>query len=190
MDLITYALSRKYTDNSIAGVDGILVGKSAYEIAVLHGFIGTEAQWVIDQQGHPPFIISITTMPYTVVGNWAVWDGAGRVYIDSGVPSRGIPGPNVISIETDVTGIPDGNLLGVSADKVVGVKPVISAYTHTQNIAASVWTIPHNLGQQFVGVRVNDFAGNILIPDVDYTSANIVTLAFFMPVSGTAQIYK
>jgi len=68
--------------------------------------------------------------------------------------------------------------------------PDKSSYTHTQNIAASVWTIPHNLGQQFVGVRVNNFTGDILIPDIEYTSANVVTLTFFMPVSGTAQIYK
>lgn len=76
MDLITYALLKKYVDASLAG-SGALQGKdgkSAYEIAVSHGFSGTEEQWLsslIGKTGDSPHIGSN--------GNWYV--GA----VDTGV---------------------------------------------------------------------------------------------------------
>lgn len=57
MDLITLALLRKYVSDSIAnaeinGVDG----KSAYQIAVDKGFLGTEEEWLKSLQGITPHI--------------------------------------------------------------------------------------------------------------------------------------
>ena len=46
MDLMVLALAKKYTDKSIAGAEGALSGKSAYEIAVDNGFEGTEKEWL------------------------------------------------------------------------------------------------------------------------------------------------
>ena len=48
MDLITYALLKKYVKSSLAGAGAIQGkdGKSAYEIAVEHGFSGSEAEWI------------------------------------------------------------------------------------------------------------------------------------------------
>lgn len=43
MDMITYALSKKYADEN-AGEGA--PGKSAYEIAVENGFLGTEEEWL------------------------------------------------------------------------------------------------------------------------------------------------
>lgn len=43
MDMITYALSKKYADEN-AGEGA--PGKSAYEIAVENGFVGTEEEWL------------------------------------------------------------------------------------------------------------------------------------------------
>lgn len=43
MDIITYALSKKYADEN-AGEGA--PGKSAYEIAVENGFIGSEEEWL------------------------------------------------------------------------------------------------------------------------------------------------
>jgi len=43
MDLITYILGKKYTDAAVQSVGGAISGKSAYEIAVLNGYTGTEA---------------------------------------------------------------------------------------------------------------------------------------------------
>ena len=43
MDIITYALSKKYA-NENAGEGA--PGKSAYEIAVENGFVGSEKEWL------------------------------------------------------------------------------------------------------------------------------------------------
>lgn len=43
MDIITYALSKKYADEN-AGEGA--PGKSAYEIAVENGFVGSEKEWL------------------------------------------------------------------------------------------------------------------------------------------------
>ena len=48
MDVITYALLKKYADES-AG-EGV-PGKSAYEIAVENGFIGSEEEWLESLEG-------------------------------------------------------------------------------------------------------------------------------------------
>lgn len=45
MDLQSYILSKKYTEESLQGA-GALKGKSAYEIACDNGFEGTEAEWL------------------------------------------------------------------------------------------------------------------------------------------------
>ena len=57
MDIISYILSKRYIDDTLAGA-GALQGKSAYDIAVENGFIGTEEEWLnslsptIDENGH------------------------------------------------------------------------------------------------------------------------------------------
>lgn len=53
MDLITLALAKKFTTDSLAGL-GTLKGEdgdSAYEIAVENGFAGTEAEWLESLKG-------------------------------------------------------------------------------------------------------------------------------------------
>ena len=64
------------------------------------------------------------------------------------------------------------------------------SYKHTQNIASSTWVIAHNLGEQSVSVQVNDFTGNLLLPEIVYTSINVITLLFAKPVQGTAKITR
>ena len=44
MDILTYILSKQYTD-SVVSQSG-LAGKSAYEIAKENGFVGTEQEWL------------------------------------------------------------------------------------------------------------------------------------------------
>lgn len=45
MDLQSYILAKRYTEESLQGA-GALKGKSAYEIACDNGFEGTEAEWL------------------------------------------------------------------------------------------------------------------------------------------------
>lgn len=55
MDVITYALLKKYVKASLAGAGALKgdPGKSAYEIAVQKGFSGTEEQWIASLVGRP-----------------------------------------------------------------------------------------------------------------------------------------
>lgn len=61
MDLVTYALAKKYVDATLNGM-GALQGKpgeSAYDIAVKYGYKGTEQEWLdslIGAPGHTPYI--------------------------------------------------------------------------------------------------------------------------------------
>jgi hypothetical protein len=55
MDITSYLLAKKYVDNTLAGA-GSLAGKSAYEVAVENGFIGTELEWLDSLKGITPHI--------------------------------------------------------------------------------------------------------------------------------------
>lgn len=62
MDIITYALLKKYIDGSVQQT----TGKSAYEIAVENGYTGTQTEWLDSLKGKNP---SVGTN-----GNWWVGD--------------------------------------------------------------------------------------------------------------------
>ena len=46
------ALSKRYTQEVVEG-HGFIQGKSAYEIAVENGFVGTEQEWLESLEGAP-----------------------------------------------------------------------------------------------------------------------------------------
>lgn len=76
MDLVTYALFKKYVKASLAGAGAIQGkdGKSAYQIAVENGYSGSESDWISSltgKSGETPYIGSN--------GNWFI--GA----VDTGV---------------------------------------------------------------------------------------------------------
>ena len=53
IDLVTLALAKKYTQETISGIGAIKgeAGKSAYQIAIENGFIGTETEWLESLRG-------------------------------------------------------------------------------------------------------------------------------------------
>lgn len=53
MDLVTLALAKKYTDDTVSGFGSLQGkdGKSAYQIALDNGFIGTETDWLESLKG-------------------------------------------------------------------------------------------------------------------------------------------
>ena len=55
MDITSYILSKRYINEVLSGA-GALQGKSAYEIAVENGFIGTEEEWLNSLAGSSPTI--------------------------------------------------------------------------------------------------------------------------------------
>ena len=69
MDLVTYALCKKYIKASLAGAGALKGqdGKSAYELAIENGYSGTEQEWISSLAGRPgetPYIGSN--------GNWFI----------------------------------------------------------------------------------------------------------------------
>ena len=55
MDFTLYSLMKTYVKQTIKQ-EGGLGGKSAYEIAVDNGFIGTEKEWLLSLRGETPHI--------------------------------------------------------------------------------------------------------------------------------------
>lgn len=79
MDIIVYALCKKYVKDSLEGM-GALKGKSAYEVAQLEGYKGSQSEWVKSLkgiQGEPGFTPYIGDN-----GNWFINK------VDLGVPAR------------------------------------------------------------------------------------------------------
>lgn len=60
-------------------------------------------------------------------------------------------------------------------------------YEHNQGVASDVWTITHNLNK-YPTVTVIDSAGSEVEGDIDYTSANSVTLTFSGAFTGKAYL--
>ena len=58
-------------------------------------------------------------------------------------------------------------------------------YTHTQAIAATVWTVPHNLGRR-PSVSVTDHLGNVVLADVRYLDDDMVQISHGSALTGFA----
>ena len=95
MDLVTYALCKKYVKASLAGAGALKGddGKSAYELAVENGYSGSEQQWIeslVGKPGDTPYIGGN--------GNWFV--GA----VDTGVKASGITSYNELNDKPTLNG--------------------------------------------------------------------------------------
>jgi hypothetical protein len=95
VDIVTYALVKKYIKASLAGA-GALQGQdgaSAYEIAVKNGFSGSEAEWITSLTGTPG------ETPYIGAnGNWFI--GA----VDTEVKASGISSYNDLTDKPTLNG--------------------------------------------------------------------------------------
>ncbi len=115
-----------------------------------------------------------------VIGTTTVW------YNGTGVPSNslGLEGDYYLDNATgDVYQKTSGayvlivNLKGTPAE----------TYIHTQNAAASTWTVTHNLSK-FPSVSVVDSGGTVVIGDVTYVDSNTLTIDFSAIFSGKAYL--
>jgi hypothetical protein len=62
-----------------------------------------------------------------------------------------------------------------------------AAYTHTQALPSSTWTVPHNLNNLYPVVTVYDFSGNVVIPqNVSSSNANQTIITFSYGATGYA----
>ena len=62
------------------------------------------------------------------------------------------------------------------------------SFLWTQDVAAAVWTVPHNLGRAQPAVTVVDTAHSTVYGDVVYLDLNTAQIAFTVPFSGTAYL--
>lgn len=70
-----------------------------------------------------------------------------------------------------------------------GWKNLSSTYVHEQAVAASTWTINHNLGRHPAGLRVVDSAGTRVDFGAKDIDENTCELYFNAPFKGTAYLY-
>ena len=112
MDLVTYALCKKYVKASLAGAGALKgdEGKSAYEVAVQNGYSGSEQQWIeslVGKPGDTPYIGNN--------GNWFV--GA----VDTGVRAAAITSYNDLEDKPTLNGETiqgDMEIESISLDKI------------------------------------------------------------------------
>lgn len=62
-----------------------------------------------------------------------------------------------------------------------------AGYVHTQASAATVWTVPHNLGFR-PSVAVTSASGAFVVGDPEHLDLNTLRLTFALPISGTARL--
>lgn len=134
-------------------------------------------------------------------------DGAYNVEVPNGnyrvsvaVPGRGYVDIGQISVGVDTVDSTINDLLLAQATTVPRdplLDQILQAiadgggsggrqrFTWPQNIAATVWTIPHNM-DTFPSVTVVDSTGARVEPDVSYVDANIVQVTHGSPFTGKA----
>ena len=65
----------------------------------------------------------------------------------------------------------------------------ITAYTHDQNSAATIWTIAHNLNTTSVQTQIFDSLARVIIPDeIEILSPNVVQVTIGTPAIGRAVV--
>lgn len=123
--------------------------------------------------------------------------GIYRVFVPNGNMSTGfIIVPGTTSTEPVQTGdynnlinLPSINDVELKGNKTTSDIGIISdrTYIYTQNVASTVWFIPHNMNK-YPAVTVKDSEGNIVIGELDYTDVNNVKMTFSTAISGTAYL--
>lgn len=106
----------------------------------------------------------------------------------TGSGTQGVQGPQGTSGTQGIAGtgvnstddVPEGvNNLYFTVNRV--------SYIYTQDVASSSWVITHNLGF-YPNIVVKDSANSVVEGEIDYDSANQVTLTFQSAFSGMAYL--
>lgn len=101
----------------------------------------------------------------------------------------GVSGPpNVLSVGAVTIGTAAVSITGTAPSQVLNfVLPVSGSYTHIQVVAASTWTINHNLGY-YPAVSIVDSGENLVMGDVTYISTNALSVSFNASFGGKAYL--
>jgi hypothetical protein len=68
-----------------------------------------------------------------------------------------------------------------------GLTNVNRSYTHTQNLAATVWIVNHNMGRN-PSITTVDTLGRPIFGEVQYVTTNQILVTFSTALSGTAYL--
>lgn len=114
--------------------------------------------------------------------NHFVIDNAARTMLASAIATgSSIAFP--ISISNGGTGATNA----ADARANLGITEMTQSYVYEQGVAASTWTIDHNLGF-YPSVTVVDSAGNMVSGEVNYASINRVVVSFNGSFAGSAYL--
>ena len=178
LDITSYILSKKYIEDSLAGV-GAIVGKSAYEVAVENGFFGTPAEWLNSLRGDTPQI--------GPSGNWIIGD------VDTGI----IASPSLAGYVTEefvnqqIANIPEVDLTPYATrqelnEAILGIKiPDVSKFVTQKDIDAAIAAIV------FPEVDLSSYALKSELPSIEglateaYVQLKMNEILNFIPSSPT-----
>ena len=203
----------------IQGIDGYVGadGRSAYEVAVDNGFVGTEEEWLDYLRLGPKGDKGDTgaqgatgpTGPQGVPGQDgadAVWDFRGAFdplnsyevgdivtyagqtwYCIVASGPSSTPGSGNWTLLAAKGSQGDTGPQGEQGVQGEAGETQVIAYTHNQGAVSSTWTINHGLTFQ-PSVQVVDSAGTTIEGVVNYNSSTQLTVEFSVAVSGTAYL--
>lgn len=99
--------------------------------------------------------------------------GSLAVVIELGPPSIWDPTPGRIIGYTGSQGFTGSQ--GAQGDVgFTGSAIIVGQYLYEQNVASNVWTVNHNLGQQYLSVEIVDASSNSIVGTYDYPTVTFV----------------
>lgn len=188
MDVISYILSKKYVDDSLAGA-GALAGKSAYEIAQENGFSGTPAEWLASLKGDTPEIGPAGTWVISgidtgVIASPSLAGYATEEFVNQQIAAIDFPEPDLTPYATRkelseaILGIviPDVSEFATKEELEDAIGAIqfpetnLTDYATKQDVSDAIAAIPE---VDLTGLATEDFVkeeiGKIDIPEVDLT---------------------
>lgn len=185
MDVVSYILSKKYVEDSLAGA-GALAGKSAYEIAQENGFKGTPAEWLASLRGDTPEIGPdgtwiISGVDTGIIASPSLAGYATEEFVHQQIKNIDFPGIDLSAYATRkelneaILGIiiPDVSEFATKTELEAAIKaipaPDLTLYATKKELQQAIANIPP---VDFTGYATETFVKNEInkIPEVNLTS--------------------
>jgi hypothetical protein len=138
--------------------------------------------------------ITVDGVNYQVRETRKVDDGAFvEIALQRLAPESSAPGQNPATFglndltDVDVTGAGAGDVLKYDGNQWVDAADEGAAFVFTQSVAASTWTINHNLGY-VPSVEIFDSGSQEIEADVSHPSVNTAVIVFAVPIAGFARL--
>jgi hypothetical protein len=100
---------------------------------------------------------------------------------------QGDPTPVVTQVQAPTVLIQRDGVPGIQGPQGPEGNGIQTTFVYNQASADTIWNISHNLGR-FPSTTIVDNLGRELLAEVTYLDANLLSVAFDVPVSGTAYL--